>query len=103
MNTNTGITLVDVRREAMEAIRMLKDGSIDIKKASVIKDLCNTVIGVAKVQVEYVKAVPKHVKDNMTINEVKAIAGTLVDRDADLDQSLAEIEESKKRTYKLGS
>lgn len=103
MSTNTGITLVDVRREAMETIRLLKEGSIDIKQAATIKDLCNTVISVAKVQVEYVKAVPKHIKDQMNINEVKAIAGTLVDRDAELDVVLAEVEESKKKPYQLGT
>lgn len=101
-NTNTGITLVDVRHEAMDAIKLLKQGKIDLKQAAVIKDLCNTVISVAKVQVEYVKAVPKHIKDQMTINEVKAIAGTLIDRDADLDVSLKQIEESKKKPYQIG-
>ncbi len=102
MSTNTGITLVDVRREAMDTIKRLKDGTMDLKTASEIKNLCNTVINVAKVQVEYVKAIPKHVKESMTVNEVKAIAGTLIDRDADLDASLYEIEQSKKRPYQIG-
>ncbi len=101
-NTNTGITLVDVRREAMDTIRLLKEKKIDVKEASEIKNLCNTVINVAKVQVEYIKAVPKHIKDQMTVNEVKAMAGTLIDRDADLDVTLKEIEEKNKKPYQIG-
>ena len=100
MNTNkanTGITLVDVRHAAMETIRKLQSGEMDVKTASEIKNLCNTVIDVAKVQVEYIKAIPAHVKQNMSINEVKAIAGTLIDRDSELDQSLVEIQESMKK------
>lgn len=31
--SNTGITLVDVRQEAMDAIRKLKSGDIDVKTA----------------------------------------------------------------------
>lgn len=38
---NTGITLVDVRKEAMDAIRKLKSGDIDVKTAGAIKDLLN--------------------------------------------------------------
>ena len=37
--SNTGITLVDVRQEAMDAIRKLKSGDIDVKTAGAIKDL----------------------------------------------------------------
>jgi hypothetical protein len=36
----------------------------------------------------------------MSVNEVKAIAGTLVDRDAELDCSLAEIRQNQKQIYK---
>lgn len=94
---NSGITLVDVRQAAMNTIRQLQDGTMDIKTAAEIKNLCNTVIDVAKVQVEYIKAIPAHVKQDMTINEVKAIAGTLIDRDSELDQSLVEIHRSMRK------
>lgn len=99
--SNTGITLVDVRQEAMETIKLLKEGRIDVKHASAIKDLCNTIIDVAKVQVEFIKAVPSHVKSEMDKNEVKAIAGTLNDRDAELDYSLKQIEIRNKRPYQV--
>lgn len=97
---NTGITLVDVRSEAMNAIKLLKEGKLDVKQAGTIKGLLDTVIDTAKTQVEYMKVIPKTVREQMTITEVKAIAGTLVDRDAELDTTMAEIEESRKQTYK---
>ncbi len=102
MSTNTGITLVDVRREAMDTIKNLKAGQIDLKTAAEIKNLCNTIISVAKVQVEFIKSLPKHVKDQMSVNEAKAIAGTLVDRDAELDITLHEVEENRRKPYQLG-
>ena len=102
-NTNTGITLVDIRSAAMDTIKKLQAGEIDVKTAGEIRNLCNTVIDVAKVQVEYVKAVPAHIKEQMTLVEVKAIAGVLIDRDAELDQTMIEISESNKQPYELTS
>lgn len=98
--SNTGITLVDVRSEAMDAIKLLKEGKLDVKQAGTIKGLLDTVIDTAKTQVEYMKAIPKSVKEQMSTTEIKAIAGTLADRDADLDISMAKIDESRKNTYK---
>ena len=100
MNKNTGITLVDVRQEAMETIKLLREGKIDVKQASTIKDLCNTIIDVAKVQVEFIKAIPPQVKAEINKTEVKAMAGTLVDRDAELDIFLKQIEDSNKSIVK---
>lgn len=102
-NKNTGITLVDIRSAAMDTIKKLQAGEIDVKTACEIRNLCNTVIDVAKVQVEYVKAVPSHIKEQMTLVEVKAIAGVLIDRDAELDQTMIEISESNKKPYELTS
>ena len=101
MSNNTGITLVDVRQAAMDTIKKLKNGEIDVKTAGEIRNLCNTVIDVAKVQVEYDKAVPSHIKEQMSISDVKAIAGTLIDRDAELDITLIEIEDKQKKTVEL--
>lgn len=98
--SNTGITLVDVRAEAMDAIRRLKEGQIDVKTAGAIKDLLNTVVDTAKTQVAYIQSIPTTIKEQMSVTEVKAIAGTLVDRDAELDTSLANIRESQKQTYR---
>ena len=55
----------------------------------------------AKTQVEFLKAIPNKVKEQMNINEVKAIAGTLKDNDAELDVTLHEINEKKKKPYKF--
>jgi|GEM_PF-887146 predicted transcriptional regulator len=99
---NTGITMVDVRMEAFDAIQKLKSGEIDVKTAAEIRNLCGVVIDVAKTQVEFIKAIPNQVREQMKTEEVKAIAGTLVDRDAELDVVLQEIEENKKKPYQLG-
>ena len=101
--SNTGVTLVEVREEAMNTIRMLKEGKIDVKTAQTIKDCLNTVIDTAKTQVEFLKAIPKNVKDQMSVIEVKAIAGTLNDRDAELDVSLEEIRERSKIPYNINN
>lgn len=99
---NSGITLTDVRAEAFDAIQKLKNNQIDVKTAGEIRNLLNVVIDTAKTQVEFIKALPNSIKEKMDEPMVKAIAGTLRDRDAELDQSLKEIEESRKKTYELG-
>ncbi len=98
--SNTGITLVDVREEAMDAIRKLKSGDIDVKTAKAIRDLLDTVVDTAKTQVAYMQSVPNTLKEQLSVTEVKAIAGTLVDRDAEMDATMAEIRESRRQVYK---
>ena len=93
---NTGITLVDVRSEAMDIIQKLKNNEIDVKTASEIRNLLTTIIDTAKTQVEFIKAIPNSVKEQMNEDTIKAIAGTLRDKDAELDESLAEIDKKKK-------
>ena len=93
---NTGITLTDVRSEALNAIAQLKDGKMDVKTASEIRSLLGTIIDTAKVQVEFLKSIPNSVKEKLDINSIKAIAGTLRDRDAELDETLNEIEQKEK-------
>lgn len=94
---NTGITLVDVRSEAMDAIKKLKNKELDVKTASEIRNLLGTVISTAKVQVEFIKAIPNNIKEQMKEDDIKAIAGTLRDRDAELDDSLNTIDENKNK------
>lgn len=96
MSKNTGITLTDVRMEAFEAIQKLKAKELDVKTASEIRNMLGVVIDVAKTQVEFLKAIPNSVKEQLDTNSVKAIAGTLRDRDAELDETLEEIENNKK-------
>jgi hypothetical protein len=96
---NTGMTMVDVRLEAMDTIRLLKEKQIDVKTAAEIRNQCNVVIDVAKTQVEYLKAIPNSIKEQLTPDEVKAMAGTLTDRDAELDMTLKEIGISQSRPY----
>lgn len=96
---NSGITLTDVRAEAFDAIQKLKNKEMDVKTAGEIRNLLNVVIDTAKTQVEFLKAIPNSVKEKMDETTVKAIAGTLRDRDAELDHSLTEIEENRKKPW----
>ncbi len=94
---NTGITLIDVRIEAMDAIQKLKSKELDVKTAAEIRNLLGTIIDTAKTQVEFLKAIPVTVREQMSEDNIKAIAGTLRDRDAELDNSLNEIENNQKK------
>jgi hypothetical protein len=98
--SNSGITLVDVRNEAFEAIKLIKAGKMDVKTAGEIRNLLNTVIDTAKTQVEFLKAIPHSIKEKMDQDSIKAIAGTLKDRDAELDQSLNTIKNNENQ-YQL--
>ena len=92
---NTGITLIDVREEAMATIKAIKAGNMDLKTASEFRYLLGTVIDTAKVQVEFMKSLPNSMKESMKAEDVKAIAGTLRDRDAELDVTLTQIDHAR--------
>lgn len=94
---NSGITLVDVRSEAMDIIQKLKNGEIDVKTASEIRNLLGVITDTAKTQVEFLKAIPQSLKEKMNEDAIKAIAGTLRDRDAELDETLTDIERRKNK------
>jgi len=98
---NSGITLTDVRAEAFEAIQKLKNKEMDIKTAGEIRNMLNVIIDTAKVQTEFIKALPNNMKEQMNESTVKAIAGTLRDKDAEMDQSLLEIQERKQKPYEF--
>jgi len=98
---NSGITLVDVRNEAMDTIRKIKSKEIDLDQAKSINNLLNTIVNTAKTQVDFLNALPKSVKDSFTPDHVLAIAGALRDRDAELDETLTEIENKKAETYRV--
>lgn len=100
MSKNSGITLVDVREEAFKTIQDLRDGTIDIKKAQSIKDLLNVINDTAKTQVAFIQAMPKTVREGIGLADIKAIAGTLKDRDAEIDLTLHQIEQNQKKPYK---
>jgi len=92
---NTGITLTDVRQEAMDIIHKLKEKQIDVKTAIEIRNLLNVVIDTGKTKVEFLKAIPNSIKEKMNEETIKAMEGTLRDRDAELDQTLTEIDKNK--------
>jgi len=97
---NSGITLVDVRNHALEAIKDLKSGQMDLKTAKEIREFLKVIIDTGKTQVDFLNAMPKTIKDRLGEDDLKAIAGTLKDRDAELDKSLTEIEK-KNDEYNL--
>ncbi len=97
---NTGITLIDVREQAMDTIQQIKNKTLDVKDAQTIKGLLDVIVDTAKVQVEFIRALPNSVKDKLSTDDVKSIAGTLKDRDAELDVSLKQIEENT-NSYKF--
>jgi hypothetical protein len=92
---NTGITLIDVRAEAMDAIQKIKSKELSVKKAAEIRNLLGTIIDTAKVQVAFLNSIPNSIKEKMNEENIKAIAGTLRDRDAELDETLQDIEKKK--------
>lgn len=101
MNRNTGITLTDVRSEAMEAIKKLKEGTMDVKTAQEVRNLLGVMVDVAKTQVEFIKSMPNSVKEKMDVYTIKAIAGTLRDRDAEYEESMHELELRKQEPYQF--
>lgn len=98
---NSGITLVDVRNKAFQAIQKLESGDMKVETAHEIRGFLDTIIDTARVQVSYINALPVHVKNSMTVDEAKAIAGTLLDRDAELDLSLSEIKQNQSKPIAL--
>lgn len=46
----------DLRTHLFDALRGLKNGSVDVEKAKAMSDIAQTIINSAKVEVEYIKA-----------------------------------------------
>jgi len=100
-NNNTGITLVDVRQQALNSIKELKSGEMDVKTAREIREFLKVIVDTGKTQVDFLNAIPDAIKEKMGEEQIQAMAGTLKDRDAELDETLHEIEQ-KNKTYKIG-
>jgi hypothetical protein len=100
--SNTGITLTDVRQQALDAIKELKKGDIDVKTAKEIRELLSVIVDTGKTQVDFINAIPDSLLEEMGEENIKAIAGTLKDRDAELDKTLTEIEKNQS-TYNFNN
>ncbi len=100
-NKNTGITLTDVRKEALESIQQLKNGNMDVKQAKEIREYLKVIIDTGKTQIDFLNALPESIRENMSEDQIKALAGTLRDRDAELDKTLNEVEKNQHKTYKI--
>lgn len=86
------VTLSDVRGEAFDIIQKLKSKEVDVKTAQEIRGLLSTIIDTAKTEVDFLKTMPDDVITRMSADEIKTVAATLHDKDAELDLSLKEIE-----------
>ena len=73
----TQITLIDVRIEAMDAIRKLKSKEMDVKTAKEVRDLLSVIIDTAKTQVEFMKAIPTSLKEKMSEEVILNISGAI--------------------------
>jgi hypothetical protein len=49
-------TINDLRTHLFDALKGLKDGSMDIEKAKAMSDLAQVIVNSAKVEVDYAKA-----------------------------------------------
>jgi len=92
---HSGITLVDVRKEAMDTIKQLRDKEIDVKTASEIRNLLGVIVDTTKVQIEFIRALPKTITEGMGIDGIKQIVGSLKNADAEVDTVLEEINKNK--------
>lgn len=73
----TQITLIDVRIEAMDAIRKLKSKEMDVKTAKEVRDLLSVIVDTAKTQVDFMKAIPNSLKEKMSEEAIINISGAI--------------------------
>lgn len=92
---SSGITLIDVRKEAFNTITQLREKKIDPKEAAEIRNLLNVIIDTAKVQIEFIKVLPKSITESMGIDGIKQIVGSIKNTDAEVDTILEEINRNK--------
>ena len=85
------ITLLSVRKEAINTIEKLHKKEIDHKTAGEIRNLLNVIIDTAKVQIEFMKALPTSVKEKMTHHDLKQMVGACNDKDAEVNETLARL------------
>jgi hypothetical protein len=52
---DTGPTITDLQRHLMQTLRGLRDGSTTIEQARAVSDVAQTLVNVAKVEVEYLR------------------------------------------------
>ena len=89
------VTFSEVRTEALDTIKMLKEGRIEVKQAQEIRGLLGTIIETAKTEVDFIKVIPDDVKRQMSETQLRAIAPTVEDKETALDESLRTIEHNR--------
>jgi hypothetical protein len=89
------VTLSDVRSEALSAIQAIRDGKLDVKQAQEIRGMLNTIVDTSKVEVEFLRSMPKPTIERMSPIEIRAIAASIEDKDVELDRSLDAIKKAQ--------
>jgi len=89
------VTFTEVRGEALDAIKQLKEGKMDVKTAQEVRGLLGTIIDTAKTEVDFIKSIPDDVKKQMSETQFRSIAPTVEDKDIALDESIEKIEKSR--------
>ena len=88
---------MDVRKEALFTIQQLRDGKISTKDAAEVRNLLGVIVDTARVQNDFIRALPKSISDKITFEDVKGIVGAVKNADAEIDLTLDEINKNKNK------
>lgn len=91
----------EVRETALDAVRKLQSGEMDVKTALAIKGLLDTIIDTGKTQVEYLKAIPNSIKEQMRMTDIICLAAPLDSPDIRMDQTMDEIRAKQREPYQF--
>lgn len=89
----------DVRETALDAINKLKAGEMDVKTAQAIKGLLDTIVDTGKTQVEFLKAIPNSIKEQMDFVDITCLAAPLDSPALRIDKTMIEIEKRNREPY----
>lgn len=89
----------DVRETALDTVKKLQSGEMDVKTAQAIKGLLDTIIDSGKTQEEFLKAIPNCIKEQMKMTDIICLAAPLDSPDIRMDQTMQEIRERNSHPY----
>ncbi|MFW5754863.1 MAG: hypothetical protein ACOCV9_08670 [Marinilabiliaceae bacterium] len=93
------VTFTEVRSEALDAIKLLKEGRMDVKTAQEVRGLLGTIIDTAKTEVDFIKSIPDDVKKQMSDTQFRSIAPTVEDKETAVEESVRKIEKSRNHYF----
>ncbi len=95
------VNLKYVREEAKNTIEKLLNGEINIATAKTVSGLLSNITTTAKVQVDYINAIPKHIKEDMQLENISVLDTPFKDTQVEVDNTLSGIEEENKKPYRF--